>query len=78
MLTGDEASDFKGHLPVMDADEPAPKMLLADKGYDADFIRGNMERRGRHRDDPDKAEPDNPIARRLLKPRPAQHGRALL
>ena len=31
---------------VMDADGPAPKVLLADKGYDADFIRADMERRG--------------------------------
>lgn len=30
----------------MDADGPAPKVLLADKGYDADFIRADMERRG--------------------------------
>jgi transposase len=35
-LTGGEASDFKGYMPVMDADGPAPKVLLADKGYDAD------------------------------------------
>lgn len=45
-LTGGEASDFKGYMPVMDADGPAPKVLLADKGYDADFIREDMERRG--------------------------------
>ncbi len=30
----------------MDAHGPAPKVLLADKGYDADFIRADMERRG--------------------------------
>jgi transposase len=30
----------------MNADGPAPKVLLADKGYDADFIRKDMERRG--------------------------------
>jgi transposase len=30
----------------MDADGPAPKVLLADKGYDADFIRDDMEKRG--------------------------------
>ena len=30
----------------MDADGPAPKVLLADKGCDADFIREDMERRG--------------------------------
>ncbi len=30
----------------MDADGPAPKVLLADKGYDADFIREDTEKRG--------------------------------
>jgi len=30
----------------MNADGPAPKVLLADKGYDADFIREDMNRRG--------------------------------
>lgn len=30
----------------MDAEGPAPRVLLADKGYDADFIREDMERRG--------------------------------
>ena len=45
-LTGGEASDFKGYLPVMDAEGPVPKVLLADKGYDADFIRADMEKRG--------------------------------
>ena len=30
----------------MDAEGPAPKVLLADKGYDADFIRDDMQRRG--------------------------------
>ena len=32
--------------PVMDADGPAPKVLFADKGYDADFMREDMEKRG--------------------------------
>jgi len=45
-ITGGEVSDFKGYLPIMNADGPAPKVLLADKGYDADFIREDMERRG--------------------------------
>ena len=45
-LSGGEVSDFKGYQPVMDAEGPAPKVLLADKGYDADFIRKDMERRG--------------------------------
>ncbi len=30
-LTGGEVSEYKGYLPVMDADGPAPKVLLADK-----------------------------------------------
>jgi transposase len=30
----------------MNAEGPTPKVLLADKGYDADFIREDMERRG--------------------------------
>jgi hypothetical protein len=38
-LTGGEVSDFKGYLPVMNADGPAPKVLLGNKGYDADFTR---------------------------------------
>jgi transposase len=45
-LTGGEVSDYKGYLPIMNADGPTPKVLLADKGYDADFIREDMERRG--------------------------------
>jgi len=28
------------------ADGPEPKVLIADKGYDADFIREDMEKRG--------------------------------
>ena len=45
-LTGGEVSDYKGYGPVMEAEGPAPKVLLADKGYDADFIRGDIEARG--------------------------------
>ena len=46
MLTGGEVSDYKGYLPIMEAEGPVPKVLLADKGYDADFIRDDMEQRG--------------------------------
>ena len=46
VLTGGEVSDFKGYLPVMNADGPAPKVQFGDKGYDADFSRQDMERRG--------------------------------
>ena len=45
-LSGGEVSDFKGYMPIMEANGPAPRVLLADKGYDADFIRQNMEKRG--------------------------------
>ena len=45
-LIGGEVSDCKGYLPIMNADGPASMVLLADKGYDADFIRQDMEKRG--------------------------------
>jgi transposase len=45
-LTAGEVSDYKGYMPIMEAEGPAPKVLLADKGYDADFIREDMESRG--------------------------------
>jgi len=35
-ITGGEVSDYKGYDLVMDADAPEPKVLIADKGYDAD------------------------------------------
>lgn len=42
---GGEVSDFKGYAPVM-ADGPQPKVLVAYKGYYADFIWQDMEKRG--------------------------------
>lgn len=45
-LTGGEVSNFKSNLRVMDVDGPAPKVLLADKGYDTDFIYQVMKKRG--------------------------------
>lgn len=41
-----QASDYTGALPLLDADGPEPKVLLADRGYDADEIRAAMETRG--------------------------------
>ena len=41
-----QASDYTGALPLLDADGPEPKVLLADRGYDADAIRTEMEARG--------------------------------
>jgi hypothetical protein len=38
-IAGGEVSDFKGYLPISNVGEPEPKVLLANKGYNADFIR---------------------------------------
>jgi transposase len=38
-------SEYKGYAPVMQGG-PEPSVLLADRGYDADHIREDMERRG--------------------------------
>lgn len=45
-ITGGEVSDFKGYDLILEADGLQPKVLLADKGYDADFIREDMEQQG--------------------------------
>lgn len=45
-ITGGEVSDYKGYDLVMDAEAPDPKVLLADRGYDADRIRDDVEGRG--------------------------------
>jgi len=72
-LSGGEVSDYKGYVPIMNADGPAPKVLLADKGYDADFIREDIEQRGGVAMIPTK-QPLDPAARRCRDLRPAQHG----
>ena len=41
-----KASDYTGALPFLDADGPEPKVLLADRGYESDHIREEMEARG--------------------------------
>ena len=46
VLTGGEVGDTKGYAPVMAEPEPAPKVLLGDKGYDADAILADLEHRG--------------------------------
>jgi transposase len=46
VLTGGEVSDVKGYAPVMAEPGPAPKILLGDKGYDADAILADLEDRG--------------------------------
>ena len=45
-LPGSELPDYKSYLPIMNADGPAHEVLLASKGYDADLMRENMEKRG--------------------------------
>jgi transposase len=46
VLSCGEASDMKGYAPVMDEPGPAPKVLIADKGYDSDAIINDLARRG--------------------------------
>ncbi len=45
-LTGGEVSDVKGYVPVMDEPGPKPKVVIADKGYDADAILEDLNARG--------------------------------
>ena len=44
-LSGGQVSDVKGYAPVMDEPGPQPRVLLADKGYDADFILADLDAR---------------------------------
>lgn len=37
---------MKGYVPIMDQPGPRPCVLLADKGYDADFILADLKARG--------------------------------
>jgi transposase len=46
VLTGGEASDVKGYAPIMAEPGPEPKVLLGDKGYDADAILADLDARG--------------------------------
>lgn len=44
-VTGGQVSDYNGYDPVMHGGA-GPKVLLADRGYDADRIRDGVEQRG--------------------------------
>ncbi|KGJ03424.1 transposase [Paracoccus halophilus] len=44
-MSGGQVSDVKGYAPVMDEPGPQPRVLLADKGYDADFILADLDAR---------------------------------
>ena len=45
-ITAGQVSDYIGYDDVMDDDLPPPKVLIADKGYDSDAIRADVEARG--------------------------------
>jgi len=45
-LTPGEVHDVKGYKTLMDQDAPPPKVMLADRGYDADAIRVDLSERG--------------------------------
>jgi transposase len=45
VLTGGQVNDVKGYAPVMAEPGPAPKVLLGDKGYDADAILTDLKTR---------------------------------
>ena len=46
VLTGGEVSDVRGYGPIMAEPGPEPKVMLADKGYDADAILADLEAKG--------------------------------
>ncbi len=46
VLTGGEVSDVKGYGAVMAEPGPEPKVMLGDKGYDADAILADLEDKG--------------------------------
>jgi transposase len=46
VLTGGEVSDVKGYGPIIAEPGPHPKVLLGDKGYDADAILADLEAKG--------------------------------
>jgi len=43
VLTGGQVSDVKGYAPVMAEPGPKPKIVLGDKGYDADAILTDLQ-----------------------------------
>ena len=45
-MTPGEAHDARAYRALMDEAAPEPKVLIADRGYDADAIRADMEARG--------------------------------
>ena len=78
VLTGGEVSDIKGYAPVMAQPGPEPKVLLGDKGYDADAILADLDHRGAAAIIPPKRQSNNPARHRRPSLRLAKPGRALL
>ncbi len=46
MITPGEAHDTTAYNALMDEAAPEPKVLITDRGYDADAIRSDVEARG--------------------------------
>ncbi len=46
MITPGEAHNATAYPALMDEAAPEPKVLIADRGYDADAIRSDVEARG--------------------------------
>ena len=55
-ITAGEVSDYSGFDPLMEAEGPEAKVLLADRGYDSDAIRATIWRNGARRLHSDKQE----------------------
>lgn len=45
-ITGGEVSDYKGYDLLADDDLPPSRLIIADRGYDSDHIRDDVEKRG--------------------------------
>ena len=45
-MTAGQASDMTSYDDLMAEDAPPPTTMLADKGYDSDAIRADLEKRG--------------------------------
>lgn len=45
-ISGGQASDYKGYDMLIDEELPPAKVFIADKGYDSDKIRKNVEDNG--------------------------------
>jgi len=46
VLTGGQVNDAKGFAPLMAEPGPAPRVILADKGYDTDAILAKLDADG--------------------------------